>query len=330
MTISLRVLQTEFSIKGRVGEGLIKEIVLIYNPAAGKNKFRKWMPLVEEKLNEADFDVTLVSSTSKPKSILKLAKKAAESGVSAIIAAGGDGTVNEVVNGIMQSSKRPVLGILPMGTTNDYARALGVNKDPLEALNSIINRETVGIDIGKANQDEFFINNVAAGKITEITYAVPEAKKNRYGRLAYLFDGLKMLPNLKATPVEITFDDERFKGQMLICFVSNSHTVGGLESLCPPAKINDGYFDLLILKKVSPAKLFSLFLLLKRGTHLESPHVIHRQVKRVKLESKEVLNISYDGVYGGNAPYELEVLPEALRVFANQEVASARLYRKED
>ncbi|WP_373852506.1 diacylglycerol kinase [Listeria fleischmannii] len=294
-------------------------MVLIYNPAAGKNKFRKWMRVIEEKLVAADFNVTLVSSTSEPKSVLKLAKAAADSGVQTIVAAGGDGTVNEVVNGIMRSDKRPVLGILPMGTTNDYARALGVNKNPLDALNNIINRETVEIDIGKANRDEFFINNVAAGKITEITYAVSETKKNRYGRLAYLLDGLKMLPKLRSTNVEITFDSEQFSGPILLCFVNNSNTVGGLESLCPPAEINDGYFDLLILKKVSKAKLFSLFLLLKRGTHLESPYVIYRQVKNVKLESNDDLNVSYDGVYGGPAPYELEILANALQVFASKE-----------
>ncbi|EUJ32730.1 lipid kinase [Listeria floridensis FSL S10-1187] len=296
---------------------MLKTAMLIYNPAAGQNKFRKIMPKVEKLLLEAEYDVTLVSSTEEPKSITKIAKEASDRGFDAIIAAGGDGTVNEVVNGIMLSSKRPVLGILPVGTTNDYARALGFHFDPLVAAKQIADRKTVQVDVGCCNGCEYFINNAAVGRITEITYAVPEAEKKRYGRLAYLFNGLKALPNLKPANVSLEFDGEHFEGSILLGFINNSHTVGGLESLVKKAEISDGYFDMIVLKKVSPAKLFSLFLLLKRGKHLESPDVIYRRVKKVKIDAAQPLNVSYDGVYGGKTPYEIENLHQALSVFAD-------------
>lgn len=299
--------------------------MIIYNPAAGKNKFRKLLPDAERILTEADLEVTLVPSTPKPKSTMGIARHAAESGYDIVIAAGGDGTVNEVVNGLMQVEKRPKLGILPVGTTNDYARALNVAKDPLEALHIIATQETIRVDIGKANENEFFINNAAGGRITEITYAVKESMKSKWGRLAYLFSGLTVLPKLSPVNVEISYNDEIFKGEILLFFVNKSNSVGGMETLCPPAELNSGMFELLILKKVSPKKLFQLFASIKKGTHLSSLDVIHARTGKVEVKSDADLNVSYDGVYGGKAPYILEVIPEALEVFADEKRISARL-----
>lgn len=299
--------------------------MIIYNPAAGKNKFRKLLPDAERILTEADLEVTLVPSTPEPKSTTNIARQAAESEYDMVIAAGGDGTVNEVVNGLMQVEKRPKLGILPVGTTNDYARALNVAKDPLEALQIIAKQETIRVDIGKANETEFFINNAAGGRITEITYAVKESMKSKWGRLAYLFSGLTILPKLSPVNVEISYNDETFKGEILLFFVNKSNSVGGMETLCSPAELNSGMFELLILKKVPPKKLFQLFALIKKGTHLSSPDVIHARTDKVEVKSNADLNVSYDGVYGGKAPYTLEIIPEALEVFADKNRISSRL-----
>lgn len=98
-----------------------------------------------------------------------------------------------------------------------------------------------------------------------------------------------------------------------------------METLCPPAELNSGMFELLILKKVSPKKLFQLFASIKKGTHLNSPYVIHTRTNKVTIKSEADLNVSYDGVYGGKAPYTIEVIPEALEVFADKNRISARL-----
>ncbi|WP_240422322.1 diacylglycerol kinase [Listeria costaricensis] len=302
----------------------MRKVIIIYNPVAGKRKFKQYMPSAEQILTEAGFEVTLMSSTSEPKSVTKLAEQAARDGYDAVIGAGGDGTINEVVNGLMQVESRPVLGVMPVGTTNDYARALGLNHDPLEAVRMIADWQTITVDVGQAN-DDYFINNAAAGKITEITYAVEEKKKNRYGRLAYLLDGFKNLPKLSPTKVDVTYDDQNFSGPILLMFLNKTHTVGGLESLCPTARLNDGYVDLLILKKVPPLKLLQLFLNLKSGKHLSNENVIHARVKKVSVHSPETLNISFDGVYGGEAPYEFKVCESALKVFADKEKTRVKL-----
>ncbi|MBC2254966.1 diacylglycerol kinase [Listeria ivanovii] len=302
-----------------------KRAMIIYNPAAGKNKFRKLLPDAEQILTKADFEVTLVPSRPVPKSTTAIAKQAADEGYDIVIAAGGDGTVNEVVNGLMQVNNPPKLGILPVGTTNDYARALNFAKDPLEALHIIAKQETIWVDIGKANETEFFINNAAGGKITEITYAVKESMKSKWGRLAYLFSGLKVLPKLSPVKVEISYNNQIIQEEILLFFVNKSNSVGGMETLCPPAQLNSGMFELLILKKISPQKLFQLFVSIKKGTHLNSPHVIHARTNKVEIKSSSELNVSYDGVYGGKAPYTLEIIPEALEIFADKARIKERL-----
>ncbi|MBC6315869.1 diacylglycerol kinase [Listeria grandensis] len=295
---------------------MLKRMLIIYNPVAGQRKFHKLMPVAEQVLGDAGLEVTLIPTTEEAKSATKIAKQGALDGFEMIVAAGGDGTVNDVVNGLMQVEAPPIFGVLPVGTTNDFARALGMAKDPLEALHIIAARETIKVDVGKAN-DQFFINNAAGGKITEITYAVKESMKNKIGRLAYLLSGISMLPKLGPKQVKIIHDTGVFEGEILLLFGALTNSVGGMEKLCPPAVLNDGQMDLLILKKVSPAKLLKLLASIKAGTHLASEDVVYVRTKKVYIECETSLNISYDGVYGGETPYTLEVLPEKLAILAD-------------
>ncbi|WP_430535842.1 diacylglycerol kinase [Listeria rocourtiae] len=296
---------------------MLKRMLIIYNPVAGQRKFQKLMPVAEQILEEADFDVTLIPTTEQVKSATKIAKQGVLDGFEIIVAAGGDGTVNDVINGLMQAPSQPSFGVLPVGTTNDFARALGMAKDPIEALHIIASGKTVKVDVGRAN-DEYFINNAAGGKITEITYAVKESMKNKIGRLAYLVSGIKLLPKLAPKQVKITHDNGVFEGKILLLFATLTNSVGGMEKLCPPAILNDGYMDLLILKKVSPAKLLKLLVSIKNGSHLQSQDVVYVRTKQAQIECDTSLNISYDGVYGGETPYKLEVLPEKLVILADR------------
>ncbi|MBC1552990.1 diacylglycerol kinase [Listeria booriae] len=304
---------------------MLKRMLIIYNPVAGQRKFQKLMPVAEQILGDAGYDVTLIPTTEEAKSATKIAKQGAKDGFEVIVAAGGDGTVNDVVNGLMQVATPPIFGVLPVGTTNDFARALQMAKDPIDALNIMAARNTVAVDVGKANND-YFINNAAGGKITEITYAVKESLKNKIGRLAYLFSGISMLPKLAPKKVTVTHDEGVFEGEILLLFGSLTNSVGGMEQLCPPAVFNDGKMDLLLLKKVSPAKLLKLLASIKSGAHLESEDVVYVRTKKVQITCETSLNISYDGVYGGETPYELEVLPEKLQVLADAKRIQHRLY----
>ncbi|AQY49999.1 lipid kinase [Listeria weihenstephanensis FSL R9-0317] len=305
---------------------MLKRMLIIYNPVAGQRKFHKLMPVAEQILDEAGFDVTLIPTTEEEKSATAIAKQGVLDGFEIIIAAGGDGTVNDVVNGLMQASKQVVFGVLPVGTTNDFARALGMAKDPIEALQIIAAGEKIKVDVGQAN-GQYFINNAAGGKITEITYAVKESMKNKIGRLAYLVSGISLLPKLAPKQVRITYDTGVFEGEILLLFGALTNSVGGMEKLCPPAILNDGYMDLLVLKKVSPIKLLKLLASIKSGAHLQSEDVLYVKTKTATIECDTSLNISYDGVYGGETPYKLAVLPEKLTILAEATRIQHRLQK---
>ena len=133
------------------------------------------------------------------------ARQAVERKFDVVIAAGGDGTLNEVVNGLVGHEFRPKFGIIPVGTTNDFARAIGVPRSIEEAADIICEGKTVPLDLGRAN-DTYFINIAGGGRITELTYEVPSKLKTVLGQLAYYLKGIEMLPSLHPTYVEIEYD----------------------------------------------------------------------------------------------------------------------------
>ena len=149
-----------------------------------------------------------------------------------VIAAGGDGTINEVVSGIAPLKNRPQMAVIPTGTTNDFARALKIPRgNPVEAAKVIAKNQTLQMDIGRAYADKYFINIAAAGSFTELTYSVPSRLKTVLGYLAYLVKGAELLPQVKKVPVRITHDEGVFEGGLSMIFVALTNSVGGFETI---------------------------------------------------------------------------------------------------
>src|SRR5699024_706196 len=196
------------------------------------------------------------------------AKYAVDRKFDLVVAAGGDGTINEVLHGMAEQDYRPQLAILPVGTTNDFARALGIPRDVQKAVDVILEHNIRKLDIGKVN-DQYFMNIAGAGKLTELTYEVPSKLKTMLGQLAYYLKGIEMLPSLKPIKVQIEYDGNMFEDEIMLFLVSNTNSVGGFEKIAPTAKMDDGYFDLVILKKTNLAEFIRIASLATRGAHLE-------------------------------------------------------------
>src|SRR5690606_34962496 len=171
------------------------------------------------------------------------AKAAVERGFDIIIAAGGDGTLNEVVEGVGSFDKRPKIGLIPMGTTNDFARALRIPRDIDEAVDIICKGETIPVDVGLMN-DRYFINIAGGGRMTELTYEVPIRLKTVLGQLAYYIKGIEMLPSIHSSHLRIEYDGEVFDGEAMMFLVGLTNSVGGFEKLAPDSSINDGKFTM--------------------------------------------------------------------------------------
>ena len=293
----------------------MKRARIIYNPTSGKEAFKRQLPEVLEILEKAGYEASCHATTGAGDAT-RAAQIAVERRYDVVIAAGGDGTIYEVVNGLAEQEYRPKLGIIPVGTTNDFARALRIStKSILDAAETIAEGHTIPIDIGKMD-NRYFINIAAGGRLTELTYEVPSKLKTRIGQLAYYMKGLEMLlPSLKATPMTIEYDGKLFEGDAMLFLVANTNSVGGFERLAPDASLNDGMFTLLILKKINLPEFVRIAALALRGEHIHDPSVIYVKANRIKVHSSEKLQLNLDGEFGGLAPAEFVNLYRHLDVF---------------
>ncbi|MFJ7639784.1 diacylglycerol kinase [Peribacillus sp. NPDC097264] len=280
----------------------MKRARLIYNPTSGREAIKKSLPAVLAKLEAAGYEASTHATTGAGDAT-NAAKIAIERGYDIVIAAGGDGTIYEVVNGLADAEKRPKLGIIPTGTTNDFARALHLPKSIEGAADIIANGHTMPIDIGKMNE-KYFINIAGGGRLTELTYDVPIKLKTMLGQLAYYIKGIEMLPSIKPTEVSIEYDGKLFEGEIMLFLVANTNSVGGFEKLAPDASLNDGMFTLLILKKANLADIVRIVTLAMRGEHIHDRNVIYVKANRIKITSKKEMMLNLDGEFGGMAPAE--------------------------
>jgi len=291
----------------------MKRARLIYNPSSGRELIKRHLPEILEKLEKAGYEASCHATTGTGDAT-DAARIAVERKYDVVIAAGGDGTIHEIVNGLAEQEFRPKLGIIPAGTTNVFARALQIPRDIGTAVDIITKGDLIPMDIGRIN-DKYFINIAGGGRMTELTYEVPSKLKTMLGQLAYYLKGMEMLPSIKASDVRIEYDGKLFEGEAMMFLVGLTNSIGGFEKLAPDASINDGLFSLLILKKVNLAEFIRISTLAIRGEHVNDPNVIYTQANRIKVFSNETVQLNLDGEFGGLLPAEFENLYRHLEVF---------------
>ncbi|MEQ6375596.1 diacylglycerol kinase [Bacillaceae bacterium S4-13-56] len=296
----------------------MKRARIIYNPTSGREAFKRELPDVMQILERAGYE-TSAHCTAGEGDATQAAIVAANRGFDVVIAAGGDGTINEVTNGLAEQENIPKLGIIPVGTTNDFARAIGVPRNILKATEVIAEGLSKPIDIGRAN-DHYFINIAGGGKLTELTYEVPSKLKTMLGQLAYYLKGLEMLmPSIRPTDVRIEYDGNFFEGEIMLFLIANTNSVGGFERLAPDSAMDDGLFDLLILKKVNLADFIRVASLAIKGNHISDEHVIYTKAKNITVETSEKMQLNLDGEYGGLLPGKFVNLTRHLEIFVPRE-----------
>ncbi|MCQ6561618.1 diacylglycerol kinase [Paenibacillus mendelii] len=295
----------------------IKRARLIYNPTSGREEIKRRLPDILQKLDRGGIETSCHATESEGDATIAAAE-AADRGFDLIIAAGGDGTLYEVINGLAEKESRPPLGILPLGTTNDFARALGIPKHWEYACDLITQQYTQTIDLGQANQ-RYFINIAGGGSLTELTYEVPSKLKTMIGQLAYYMKGLEKMTRLRPTELRIVADGYgEIHEEIMLFLICNSNSVGGFERLAPDASLSDGLFDVVVLRKCNLAEFIRLASLALRGEHLNDPHVIHFQTKQLQVTTPGYVQLNLDGEYGGTLPCTFTMLPSHLKIFVDE------------
>lgn len=233
-----------------------------------------------------------------------------------IIACGGDGTVNEVVKGIMISDRKLPLGILASGTVNDFANYLNIPKNVNDFFDMILNENIVQIDVGRVN-DNYFANVAAGGLLTNVAYQVPVEMKTLLGRSAYYFEGIKELTMQNLDPIKVKITSEEYKSEeeILLFIISNSSSIGGFKKLAPKADVMDGLLDVIVIKKSAISDIANIFLNVLTGDHINHPNVVYFKTKSIIIDCKSKVPIDIDGEYGGLLPAEFQVIPKGLKIF---------------
>lgn len=296
-----------------------KRCRIIYNPTSGREAMKNNLVDILNILERAGYETSAYATTPEPNSAKNEAERAAKAGFSLIVAAGGDGTINEVVNGIAPLKHRPKLGIIPAGTTNDYARALKIpREDPIGAAKVIAKGQTVKMDIGEAGKN-WFVNIAAGGLLTELTYGVPSQVKSLFGYLAYLVKGAELLPQIKPIKMHLEYDGGTYAGKASMFFLALTNSIGGFEQIVPDASLDDGKFTLIVVKTSNLIEILQLItMVLNGGKHVNDPRILY--VKTSKLVAKPVdekMMINVDGEYGGDAPMTFKNHRQHLEIFAN-------------
>ncbi len=299
--------------------------LVIANPVSGRGQGRRLLPHVEATLRDLglDFDLAL---TERPWHAAELAAEGARRGYDVIVAAGGDGTVHEAVNGLMGVAQetRPALGIVGIGTGNDFALSLGLPARVGEACRVLAANRRRTVDVGHLRgcgtpESRYFANCVgigfdAAGGILaeKITWA--------RGWLAYLIAALQTIfIYYKAPLVELQLDDESLRFPALLISVMNGRRIGGMFWTAPEAHMDDGLFDLCLTRQVSQMRMFALLPHFIRGTQGSQPEVRLTRARRVRVQAVEGdLPVHADGeiLCADGKGLEIEVVPRALEVVA--------------
>ncbi len=299
----------------------MKRARVIYNPTSGKETMKKNLADILAILEQAGYEASAFATTPEEDSARNEAKRAALTGFDLVVAAGGDGTINEVVNGIAPLKKRPKMAIIPGGTTNDYARALKIPRDnPKAAAEVILKKQTIKMDIGKT-PESYFINIAAGGHLTELTYEVPSELKSIFGYLAYLAKGAELLPRIKPIKMRLVYDEGEYYGNASMFFLGLTNSVGGFEQIAPDAKLDDGKFSLIIVKTANIFEIIHLVsLMLNGGKHINDHRLIYTKTSRLEVDVPDKshrLMINLDGEYGGDAPMVFKNLHNHIEFYAD-------------
>jgi diacylglycerol kinase (ATP) len=293
-----------------------RKIRVIINPSSGRQTMRQTVDdiigfLVEQNyITRADFCYTRGKGDAT-----NFAQEIKPGEYDLVLAVGGDGTLNEVVNGLIKSGTDTTLAILPAGTVNDFATYLDMPQDPYIYARMIMDNYTSKIDVGLAGT-HYFLNVAAGGLLTDIAYKVPSETKTSLGRLAYWLEGAKDIPSniFKGFNMSAESDGDHYNKETLLFLVANTTSVGGIKRLLPQAKVDDGLLDVLIVSKLEFGGFLPLLGQLMIGNHLSNENITYFQTDRLMLSaaSDQDIRLDVDGEEGGVLPVEIRCIPGAL------------------
>lgn len=276
----------------------MKKLYFILNLQSGKATISSKLAVVIDMFTKAGYEVT-ARPTQERMDACAAAKYACGQGFDLIVCSGGDGTLNEVIQGVMRSEKKLPIGYIPAGSTNDFARGVGIPRNIIDAVQWIIDGKKYPCDIGSFN-DKFFTYIAAFGAFTEVTYETSQQVKNVLGHVAYVLNGISRLKNIKSYHMKITYDDEIIEDNYIFGMVTNSSSVAGLLSL-NNFLLDDGLYEVTLIKTPgNPLDLQRIIhSLLNIDIDIDTAYIKSFRTSKIRFECDDEFQWTIDGEFGG-------------------------------
>ena len=287
------------------------KVKFIYNPYSGENLILSKLDKVISLHQEAGYTIVPYRITAGEDVGVAL-NDIKDGNYKYILIAGGDGTVDSVVNAMAKSGISLPIGILPVGTANDFSKFLGMPSDVEEACKQILSSEVKSVDLGSIN-DKYFVNVASTGLFTDVSQKTDVNLKNTIGKLAYYLKGLEELPNFRKLHVNILSKEVEFDGEMYLLLVFNGATAGNFN-LATRADACDGLLDIIMFKAVKIYELLPLFIKVLKGEHLDSNKVLYFKTDYLKVECHEDIVTDIDGEKGPDFPLEIKCIKGGLKI----------------
>jgi YegS/Rv2252/BmrU family lipid kinase len=296
-------------------------VVFLVNPAAANGSTgRRWPELARRAATTGLEGDALFSE--RPGHLADLARESALEGAGLLVVVGGDGSVNEVANGLASLTEAPELAIVPRGTGWDFVRTFGIPRRIEDAARVALAGETRTIDVGRATYRAWeghqaqavFANVASAGMSGAIAKRANETTKALGGKASYAWATFAVFARWSASDVRVTVDDQVREGRMFDVVVANGRSFGGGLKICPDAEPDDGLFDVLLIGDITKRDLVLTMPRIYRGTHLPHPKAELLRGTTVTVETEQAMPVELDGEQPGTTPARFEAVPRALRL----------------
>lgn len=293
-----------------------KKLLFIYNPKAGKAQIKSKLADILDIFAEAEYEITVVPTRKRDDARLATAGRSKKYDL--VVCSGGDGTLDEVVTGMMQSGFRTPIGYIPAGSTNDFGGSLGLPKNMVRAAQTIVSGRNFPCDVGSFNTDTF-VYIAAFGIFTDVSYETEQEVKNVLGHMAYLLEGMKRLSAIRSFPMKVSYDDQVIEDDFIFGMITNSTSVGGFKNITGKnVKLDDGVFEVTLIRRPkNPIELNNIMIsLVNRDIDMGAMYCF--RTDRVVLESREPVAWTLDGENGGNHErVEIRNLHQAIEIMVN-------------
>jgi len=275
-----------------------KKALFIYNPKSGKGKIKNYVSDIIDTLTKKGFEVLVHPTQCKLDATAATVEK--RNSIKLLVCSGGDGTLDEVITGMMHRDKKIPIAYIPAGSTNDFGNSLKIPSNIPKAIKSIFKGKVFPCDIGKMN-DDFFVYIAAFGLFTDVSYETDQNLKNVLGHAAYLLEGVKRLSQIKSVPCIVEYDGIKIEDEFIFGMVTNSMSVGGFKKITGKhVELDDGVFEVTLVKMPKNPLELSAILTALMNRDIDTDLMYCFKTGEVKFTMQEEVPWTLDGEFGGN------------------------------